>query len=376
MVLNHLKIQEVIKMNKKIMIYGPCPPPIHGVSFLQQKFAEYCSQEGLDVTVVRTSPVKNDFSFGGFDIKSFVLMIKLIFITFLNVMINRKHVYYINVATKGTALYRDLLIIFIFKLFSVPVNIHIRGTELNVLSSCNKWLFRKIYRGNKLIYVSNNLACLHDWLNRGSEYSVVNNGCVDLANETKEIGVTKGSTKHLLFFSNLIKQKGILEFIDVCDHLNKLGEEFKATICGSYSNAFSQETIIAMINERSLNNIIKVHGPAYDDTKKAMFNQANVLVFPSHVESFGNVLIEAMSAGLYVVSSNTTSAKFILDNGNCGKVFEHFVPEVIANHIFNLDQYMIYKYSLNARERYLELFTLEQFNKGLFNVLGLEGKCK
>jgi glycosyltransferase involved in cell wall biosynthesis len=70
---------------------------------------------------------------------------------------------------------------------------------------------------------------------------------------------------------------------------------------------------------------------------KAFFARNNVLVFPSIVqEAFGISQVEAMAAGLTVVSSGTGGAKEIIEHGQSGLIFESNNSESLAQELLGL----------------------------------------
>ena len=61
------------------------------------------------------------------------------------------------------------------------------------------------------------------------------------------------------------------------------------------------------IGTLGLNGAVRVLGFVPDEDLRALYSQANVFVFPSLYEGFGLPVLEAMSCGVPVVCSNTTS---------------------------------------------------------------------
>ncbi len=53
-------------------------------------------------------------------------------------------------------------------------------------------------------------------------------------------------------------------------------------------------------------------------------------MFPSTLETFGIVLVEALSFGVPVISSKAGAAEEILDNGRAGLLLDQVSPETVA----------------------------------------------
>lgn len=60
------------------------------------------------------------------------------------------------------------------------------------------------------------------------------------------------------------------------------------------------------------------------------WREADLFVFPSMLETFGIVLVEALSFGVPVISSRAGAAEEILDNGRAGMLLDVVSPEAIA----------------------------------------------
>ena len=68
----------------------------------------------------------------------------------------------------------------------------------------------------------------------------------------------------------------------------------------------------------------------YVKNTRQFYEQADIVCVPSFFETFGLVLIEAMSAGKPVAASRISSFSQILDDGRCGRLFDADSPESLA----------------------------------------------
>ena len=79
-------------------------------------------------------------------------------------------------------------------------------------------------------------------------------------------------------------------------------------IIDSSSKRFS---LIKTIREYNLQDKIKVISNINNETLSELYKNAALFIFPSYAEGFGIPIIEAMTSGLCVITSNTTSLKEI-----------------------------------------------------------------
>jgi glycosyltransferase involved in cell wall biosynthesis len=70
--------------------------------------------------------------------------------------------------------------------------------------------------------------------------------------------------------------------------------------------------------------------PGYVSDPWPLYAAADLFVLPSREESFGNVLVEALHAGLPIVSTRTTGAAEVLDGGRLGRLVERDDPDALA----------------------------------------------
>ena len=107
----------------------------------------------------------------------------------------------------------------------------------------------------------------------------------------------------LIFVGNLSMRKGIDVLVKV---MRKLGKGF-SLICVSKR----EKNIHINENIEILSNITKTE-------LVELYNNSNMLIFPSRLEGFGYAVAEAMACGLPVVASNCSSIPELIENGKGG----------------------------------------------------------
>lgn len=108
--------------------------------------------------------------------------------------------------------------------------------------------------------------------------------------------------KYLLFVGTLEPRKNIPFLLRIFAQVSKQAPETKLVLVGRHG--WGAEEIIATIKQLRITNSVHVLGPVSDDALPSIYAQATALLFPSLHEGFGFPIIEAMSAGLPVISSN------------------------------------------------------------------------
>jgi|TARA_B110001469_G_scaffold121467_1_gene130964 glycosyltransferase involved in cell wall biosynthesis len=128
--------------------------------------------------------------------------------------------------------------------------------------------------------------------------------------------IVKTQNLRFLYISSLIESKGIFTLLDSVKQLYvKNGIELDLTIFGSGNTDLLQTKI------QELNNT-KYLGVADNDYLPYIFNDFDVLVFPTKRESLGLIGLEALACGIPVIASDIPSINsYIIHNFN-GLLFE------------------------------------------------------
>ena len=123
-----------------------------------------------------------------------------------------------------------------------------------------------------------------------------------------------------LFLGNLMVEKGVLVLLQACEELRKECPDFICHFVGAASMDMGLEEFRALVTERQLQNNVRVHGPLYGDDKDAMLGKVGALVFPTyyHNECFPFVILEAMKAGLPVISTEEGAIPDMVLSGESG----------------------------------------------------------
>lgn len=126
----------------------------------------------------------------------------------------------------------------------------------------------------------------------------------------------------LCYASLVLPYKGAGTLVQALGRLHRAGVEFTAEIAGAAPDAAYLETLRAQVRRDGLEERVKFTGFLDRRGLAALFARSNVLVFPSEFqEPFGISQIEALAAGLVVVSSGTGGAKEIIRAGVDGLLF-------------------------------------------------------
>jgi glycosyltransferase involved in cell wall biosynthesis len=101
------------------------------------------------------------------------------------------------------------------------------------------------------------------------------------------------------FLGNVSREKGILEFLEVCRELaGRHRDTLRAAIAGPFVERGAESAVRAFLAEFPT---VEYVGPVYDAAKRRFYASIDVLLFPSHEETDPLTIYEALEAGLPVV---------------------------------------------------------------------------
>jgi glycosyltransferase involved in cell wall biosynthesis len=125
--------------------------------------------------------------------------------------------------------------------------------------------------------------------------------------------------QYLLCISRLVKDKGIVELVDVFTELQSNNSSLKLILAGNF-----EETLDPLPNE-TIQTIKTNPGIIYTgwtDNVEYYMHLANYFVFPSHREGFPNVLLQAGAMHLPIICSRIAGNVDIVEHHKTGLIFQ------------------------------------------------------
>lgn len=144
---------------------------------------------------------------------------------------------------------------------------------------------------------------------------VIHEATTDAFRPIKEISLLEGARakynlpqKYILFVGSMEPRKNLYRLIQSYSDLRRNGKiEQKLVICGGKGWLNEYERILKLINEMGIEKDVIFPGYIPDEDLSAIYNMADLFVYPSLYEGFGLSPLEAMSCGCPVIASTTSS---------------------------------------------------------------------
>ena len=191
--------------------------------------------------------------------------------------------------------------------------------------SLHRWLIRRsAQKASLVIFVSHwSQQEISPMLGLSLERTAVIYHGVDQTFQTVgEASPDPPKQRFLLAVSEVLEHKNLQRLVEAyANLLQDLGQNLDLVIAGTITSSTLRNSLEASLSDRGLSHRVKFTGVVTPKEMATLYRQAELLVFPSLVETFGLPLIEAMVSGLPVVASHTTAIPEI-----CGDAARYFDP--------------------------------------------------
>lgn len=362
-------------MKNKILLFIKTPPPYHGASIISKYVKDsFLLKQLFNVRIIDSHYSLNVLDIGKLRFRKLILVLKNIFYLFFTLLLFKPKIVYFQLS-HDSAFIRDFIYITLIKLFKVRIVFHLQGKGIKQLSQNNsiRYLAYKFsFMNEYIICLSNKLVEDVKNVYDGDPF-IVPNCSPDFGFEIKN-KLDENSLKSpikIVYIANLIKTKGIFDLINASKIIKEKGYNFIIDIIGDEMDV-KYSTLIEITKELGLSDNYIFHGPLYGRKKYEQLLKEDIFVFPTYYqnEAFPLTIIEAMQAGLPVISTYEGGIEDLVDDGITGFLVEKNNPEQLADKI----EILIIKPELRkemgekGRKKYLENYTLEKFEQNIINV--------
>lgn len=353
-------------MNKKVVLVGPLPPPVHGMSLsnavISSFFTEHDSYEFLGINTFLSTEIESANKQGVFDFTKLFRSLKKYFLDLKSLSRFRADIYYVTPPQSLLGFCRYIPYLLIAKYLGGKVCLHFHGSKFNQLFS--KFMFLALQPiMNRLVTT---VIVLGDSLRVGiddyfghEKVKVVPNGVSNIFT-ANNLTLIKGRDKFkVLYLSNLMKTKGIVDFLLAIKNAPHLLEKYEFVVAGEFDS--SPEDVKALLNE--LSHCVEYRGVVTGQHKVALFNDCDIFVLPSYNEGQPISILEAYISQCMVITTNVGGIPDIFKDGVNGKFIEVGNPASLSLLLTDLQAAEVIMMGMYNKQLALEKFTEEAFLK-------------
>lgn len=314
----------------KVLLIGPLPAPINGCSYANQTLVKNLKQRRISCSYINTSTADISGVQGHkFSIAKAFSFIKTYFR--IHKVFSASVVYVTPGQTFfGVCKYAPFLLLCRF--FRKPYIIHLHGNYLGkeyaILKGIKKRIFGFLVSGASAgIVLSPSLRTNFKNLLPENKIFIVENFVDDYFLQPL---LGKDRTKlRILYLSNLMREKGILELMEGLLLLKNKNIEFDITVAGAMEKGIEEEFKVCC---KTLGNQIKYMGTVTGDKKRKVLTEANVFILPTYYKMEGQpiCLLEGMAAGNIIITTAHAGIPDVVTEDN-GFFVKERSPEGLAS---------------------------------------------
>jgi glycosyltransferase involved in cell wall biosynthesis len=161
--------------------------------------------------------------------------------------------------------------------------------------------------------------------------------------------------------------------LEACRHLSAQGVPFEAHIVGKFASEALRVAATDFVERHGLRRHVRFPGVLVAGEKSQAYRSADIFCFPSFYasETFGVVLIEAMSHGLPIVATNWRGIPSVVEDGVCGVLVPPRDAAALAARLRQLIENPSQREAMGAQGRriFLQKFTSERCYRRLGEAL-------
>ena len=322
----------------KILMIGPLPKPITGLSLANQIVLDYLpkySNYKIDIVNTNYTVLKEDI--GKFSFKKVLYYIKQYKALH---KVQKADKVYMTVGQTFFGVLKYYPYFLMAKIYKKEIIVHIHGNHLwKEYEDLKGWKKRLFY---KILSMSDKGIVLSDSLKKNmipfipdDKIYVLENFVEDFLFESE---VHKKFEKlHIVFLSNLMQEKGIMDLLESLLLLKKQGIDFEAQIAGGIDSSMKEkiDPYFAKLSEN-----VKYLGLVYGDEKKKLLEWGNIFVFPTYYTMEGQPIsiFEAMATGNIILTTAHAGIPDVFENGINGFYVDKKSPSSITNKLIELNE--------------------------------------
>lgn len=174
---------------------------------------------------------------------------------------------------------------------------------------------------------------------------------------------------NFLYVGTVDERKGIKYLIEALSQIRKLrpSMSFVLNIVGKISDEIYYSRIREDIERFGLSDSVHFRGRVSDEELEQYYNDAEIFTFPSLLEGYGIVLVEAMNHGVPVIAFNNSAMPYSIQDGVNGFLADNKNAKSFAEKILLLSGNKQLRAQLQEgiKESVDSLKTLEDFEEGI-----------
>jgi len=357
-----MNLKCLIVQSYRICLIGALPPPVYGVSQVNAEMQKLLTQAQVNLSIIDLAPdsLERNWQVRLARFRKIIAgLYSLMGILRQSQKLDQKLSIYIGLSGGFGQLY-EALFIALARLFQVQIFLHHHSyAYLNRKFLPTQLLTRLAGIDSIHIVLCKNMERELVHLYKSVSHTFILSNIVFIrSNISSPVDLKpKVALKIIGFLSNIAPEKGIMEFLDVVEQLEKNGVEYKALIAGPFQDREIEAQVIARLSQLSHTEYV---GAKYGDDKTTFFQAIDLLLFPTKYanEAEPLTIYEAMSFGVPTIAFGRGCIDCAIDSST-GLVIdrsEDFATKAVNQIEFWQDSpQLFHQTSVNVLEKFTDL---------------------
>jgi len=328
-------------MTRTVLIVGPTPPPDYGVAIATRTILESSLRSQFRLVHLDTSDRRAGTNFGKLDLTNLWLAVKHILQLLWELIATRPSIVYIPISQGALGYLRDAVFILLAAVFGRRIVLHLRGAMFRSFylasSSPLRWLIRiTLARADRMIVLGECLRDLFDGLLDSARIRVVPNG-VDPSSFAPRPPTSPRAVPVVCFLGNLYRSKG---YMDLLHALARIPPEtpFECRLAGEWRAQQEEAEAKDFLARSGIADRVHFVGIVRGPAKRSFLEDADIFAFPTYYPPEGHpwVILEAMAAGLPVISTRHACIPETVTDGETGYLVDKRDVDALASRLLSL----------------------------------------
>jgi glycosyltransferase involved in cell wall biosynthesis len=364
-----------------MIVIGPSPPPYHGVAVMTTYVVDAARRMNLLAGRLDTADRRGVETLGRLDVRNVSLALRHVGRLVLLLLRCRPASVYMPISQGTWGFVRDFVFVVIAKAARRSVILHLHGADFDRFYRQTSGFVRLMVRAciglaDEVWVLTPSLTRMFRGLAPSERLRILPNGIDDpMAGETP-VGRESAQSSHLaevlvLYLGNLYPGKGAEDLLAALALLEGDLRCCVARLIGEVTAPVWAEIVPTLVRLQSLGARVAVPGAKTGHDKVKELASADIFVYPTRWDGQPLVLLEAMAAGLAIITTRVGGIPETVEDGVEAVLVDPGDHAALADAIHNLlhDEDRRRRLGRAARRRYEAEFTSERFRVNIAALL-------
>lgn len=354
----------------RVCILAPKPPPVHGSALMTQYLMECVPSNSVVWTHINAVFVEKIDQLAALTVKKIFKLAKYACQLVGSVISGHAKVVILTPACYFGPFLKDSLFIWLSRFVLRRRTIgwfHMdwRNMAYESRPALIRWYIRVTLRQlDRIVLLGERLRDFYPSFLDQTKIDIIPNGIPDPVEQAGFDREKSNASFPVLCLSNIAEAKGWREFIAAARILSSDFPKVEFVLRGAAHDQ-SLEALQTELSQNDAGGRIRYLGAVHGSEKWHTLANAKILCFTSHHEAFPLVILEAMGAGLPIVSTDVGAVAEALDDGMGGFVVPPKTAEALAEKLRILleNPDLRTQFADHNRNRFLRDYTLSAFGQ-------------